>query len=57
MFVQPLPGVRAAELPTTLGPAPFVRLPGTLGDPRVVTLTSEVRSDLHVVSGCRSSRC
>jgi hypothetical protein len=47
--VQPPAGVSPAELSTTLGTEPFARLPGSLWDPRVVNLTSEVQGELLVV--------
>ncbi|MFL0359400.1 hypothetical protein [Curtobacterium flaccumfaciens] len=47
--VQPPAGVSPSELSTTLGTEPFARLPGTLWDPRVVNLTSEVQGELLVV--------
>ncbi|PZE99965.1 hypothetical protein DEJ01_13600 [Curtobacterium sp. MCLR17_040] len=47
--VQPPTGVSPSELSTTLGTEPFARLPGTLWDPRVVNLTSEVQGELLVV--------
>ncbi len=47
--VQPPAGTTPAELSTRLGTEPFARLPGTLWDPRVVNLTSEVRGELLVI--------
>ncbi|WIE82397.1 hypothetical protein [Curtobacterium sp. MCPF17_021] len=54
--VQPPAGVSPAELSTTLGTEPFARLPGTLWDPRVVNLTSEVQGDLLVIQADYWSR-
>lgn len=47
--VQPPTGVSPSELSTALGTEPLARRPGTLWDPRVVNLTSEVQGELLVV--------
>ncbi|WP_181422750.1 hypothetical protein [Curtobacterium sp. MCLR17_043] len=54
--VQPPSGMSPTELSTTLGTEPFARLPGTLWDPRVVNLTSEVQGDLLVIQADYWSR-
>ena len=54
--VQPPSGMSPTELSTTLGTEPFARLPGSLWDPRVINLTSEVQGDLLVIQADYWSR-